>query len=73
MPYVPRIRVTKVHGRLQDPVDVLMEMFQPPPLPSEEEVELILARTPPEQFIIEMDKQPNGEYIAAGLIVPRYR
>lgn len=71
MPYAPRVRVTRVGGKLQDPFDFLAEILSPPPLPSEEEIELILARTPNEQLIIDMDKQPNGEYIPTHFIIPR--
>jgi hypothetical protein len=73
MPYAPRVRITKVAGRLQDPFDFLAEMLSPPPLPSDDEIELILAHTPNEQLIIDMDKRPNGEYMPANLLVPKYR
>jgi hypothetical protein len=71
MPYTPRVRVAKVAGRLQDSFDFLAEMLSPPPLPSDDEIALILAKTPNEQLIIDMDKQSNGEYVAAGLLIPR--
>jgi hypothetical protein len=71
MPYAPRVRITRVAGRLQDPFDFLAEMLSPPPLPSDEEVDLILAHTPNEQLIIDMDKQSSGEYVAAGILIPR--
>jgi hypothetical protein len=72
MSHLPRVRAANVAGRLQDPYDFLAEMFSPPPLPNDAEIALILARTPPEDLIIGMDKQPNGEYSPTHFILPRH-
>ena len=70
MEHRPRVRITKVGGSLRDPFDFLAEMLSPPPLPNEDEIALILARTPNEQLIIDMDKR-NGEYFATRVYAPR--
>lgn len=67
--YAPKIRMTRVAGRMQDPYDFLAEMISPPPLPSDDEIALILAKTPPEDIVVGMDRQPNGEYLPANIIV----
>ncbi len=72
MPHPPRMGITRVAGRLQDPFDFLAEILSPPPLPDDEELSLILAKTPPEELIIGLDKQPNGEYVPTHLIVPTH-
>lgn len=73
MSYIPRVRLARVGGKLQDPFDFLAEELSPPPLLSDDEVALILAHNPPENLIINMDKQSNGEYLPTNLIFRSFR
>jgi hypothetical protein len=66
----PGLRIARVEGMMRDPLDFLMDQLEPPPLLSDAELELALSRMPPDQIIIGMDRQPNGEHVATHFIVP---
>lgn len=69
---IPRVRMVKFIEGWRDPLDVLYAQREQP-LPDEEEVQLILSRLPPEETILNMTKQPDGDYAVTGLVVPRSR
>lgn len=61
MSYAPRIRTVKSPGgTFRDPFDLLEELLTPPPMLSDNEIALILAKAPPEDLIINMSKTADG-------------